>query len=123
MNFRFGLILLQNVHEFSPFNYNSSLWEYVAQRISQHNFLPDLDIDLEVGSFNLYSLGSILSITPYFYHHEEYQMLCTYQWHPPLPHPRNSGDLTKYHVKNPSDSPGTLPDVNTPIYHQESIGD
>ena len=32
----------------------------MAQRISQHNFLPDLDIDLEVGSFNLYSLGSIL---------------------------------------------------------------
>ena len=32
--------------------------------------------------------------------------LCTYQWHPPLPHPRvgwgNSGDLTEYHVKNPS---------------------
>ena len=28
----------------------------------------------------------------------------------------NSGDLTKYHVK-------ALPDVNTPIYRQESIGD
>ena len=50
--------------------------------------------------------------------------LCTYQWHPPLPHPRvawgNSGDLTEYHIKNPS--PGVLPDVNTPISRQESIG-
>ena len=33
----------------------------------------------------------------------------------------NSGDLTEYHVKNPS--PGALPDVNTPIYCQELIGD
>ena len=33
----------------------------------------------------------------------------------------NSGDLTEYHVESPS--PGALPDVNTPIYHQESIGD
>ena len=32
-----------------------------------------------------------------------------------------SGDLTEYHVKNPS--PGALPDVNTPIYLQESIGE
>ena len=44
---------------------------------------------------------------------------------PPLPHNRvgwgNSGDLTEYHVKNPS--AGASPDVNTPIYHQESIGD
>ena len=52
--------------------------------------------------------------------------LCTYQWHPPLPPPwvgwGNSGDLTEYHVKKPS--PGTLlPDVNKPIYRQESIGD
>ena len=45
--------------------------------------------------------------------------------HPPLPHARvawgNSGDLTECHVKNPS--PGVLPDINTPIYRQESIGD
>ena len=33
----------------------------------------------------------------------------------------NSGDLTEYHVKNPS--PGALPDVNTPIHGQESKGD
>ena len=42
-----------------------------------------------------------------------------------IPHSRvgwgNSGDLTEYHVKNPS--PGALPDVNTPTYRQESIGD
>ena len=52
-------------------------------------------------------------------------ILCTCQWHPPFPHPwvgwGNSGDLTEYHVKNPS--PGALPDVNTPVYRQESIGD
>ena len=48
--------------------------------------------------------------------------LCTYQWYPPLPHSWVGwGDLTEYHVKNPS--PGALPDVNTPIYRQESIGD
>ena len=51
--------------------------------------------------------------------------LCTYQWHPPFPHPRVgsgiSGDLTQYYVKNPS--PWVLPDVNTPIYRQELIGD
>ena len=44
---------------------------------------------------------------------------------PTPPPPRvgwgNSGDLTEYHVKNPS--PGALPDVNAPIYCQESIGD
>ena len=33
----------------------------------------------------------------------------------------NSGDLTEYHIKNTS--PGALPDVNAPIYCQESIGD
>ena len=33
----------------------------------------------------------------------------------------NSGDLTEYHVEN--SSPGALPDVNTPIYRQENIGD
>ena len=56
---------------------------------------------------------------------EPLYLLCTYQWHPPLPQPRvgwgNSGDLTENHVKNPS--PGALLDVNTPIYCQESIGD
>ena len=29
-------------------NYNSSLWEHMVQCISQHNFMPHLDIDLEV---------------------------------------------------------------------------
>ena len=33
----------------------------------------------------------------------------------------NSGDLTEYHVENPS--PGAFPDVNTPIYRKELIGD
>ena len=41
--------------------------------------------------------------------------------HSPTPGLGNSGDLTEYHVKNPS--PGMLPDVNTPIYRQELIGD
>ena len=54
MNFRFVLILLQNVHEFSPF---SSPWECMAQCISPHNFMPDLDEDLEVGSFNFVVSG------------------------------------------------------------------
>ena len=40
---------------------------------------------------------------------------------PTPPPPGNSGDLTEYHVKNLS--PGVLPDVNTPIYCQESIED
>ena len=35
----------------------------------------------------------------------------------------SSEDLTEYHVKNPSPAPGVLPDVNTPIHGQESIGD
>ena len=69
-----------------------------------------------------YSLYYRLSVKAVVRVHDH---LCTYQWHPPLPHPRvgwgNSGDLTEYHVKNPS--PGALPDVNTPIYRQESIGD
>ena len=43
---------------------------------------------------------------------------------PQFPHPRvgwgNSGDLTEYHVKNPS--PGALLDVNTSIHGQGSIG-
>ena len=53
------------------------------------------------------------------------RLICTYQWHPPLPHPQvgwgNNGDLTEYYVKNPS--PGALPDVSSPIYCQESIRD
>ena len=56
VNFRFALILLQNMHEFSPFSYNSSLWECMAQCIS-YNFMPDLDKDLEVGSFNFVFSG------------------------------------------------------------------
>ena len=54
---RFAIILLQNIHEFSLLNYNSSPWEYMAQYISQHNYMPDLDIDLEVGSFNFVFSG------------------------------------------------------------------
>ena len=48
---------------FINFNYNSSLWEYMAQCISQHNFMPDLDIDLKLDHSILYSLGSILSFS------------------------------------------------------------
>ena len=68
MNFRFAMILLQNMHEFSLFSYNSSLWECMAHCISQHNFMPDLDKDLKVGLFNFVFSGNILSIIPYYYH-------------------------------------------------------
>ena len=67
------------VHKFFPFNYNSWLWEYMPLCISQHNFMPDLDIDLEV---ILYSLGNnILSIIPYFYHQKHFSLIQSNHWY------------------------------------------
>ena len=57
MNFRFALILLQNVHEFlhlATITHCGNAWH---NAISQHNFVSGLDRDLEAGSFSIVFSG------------------------------------------------------------------